>query len=230
MLQVNIPTFAFIDLPGVQSHPDQDRIQSEALVKKYIVGTNTLVLCVIPATDDTLDKGSAFRLISAADKLRSTILALTKSDKVHEDDIEDQIFKRILQKRETSQWELGGLQGCVAVMNRKQQDSHVSLEDAAVKERDLFAKMLAQAPEAYQTEAMQQELRNSMTSEQLMVALDKMYHKRIVSVWRDEVKAKIQLAQQQAIEDEQKLGSNPATLNHTDVMQELYAQVRFSTC
>ncbi len=29
LLQVNVPTFDFIDLPGVQSLPEEDRIQTE---------------------------------------------------------------------------------------------------------------------------------------------------------------------------------------------------------
>ena len=224
-LQVNIPTFAFIDLPGLQSYPEQHRIQSEALVNKYISDTNRLVLCVISATDATLDSGSAFRVLTAADKLQSTILALTKSDKVHEDDAEDQILKRILKMHETSAWELGSLQECVAVMNRKHQNTHLSLEDAAVKESQLFAKMLAQAPEAYQTEAMQQALVKGMTREQLMVALDRMYHHHIVSTWRDQVLTNIQHAQQQVDAAEEVLGKDPATMNVTDVMNKLYAKV-----
>ncbi|KAL0046388.1 hypothetical protein WJX82_011089 [Trebouxia sp. C0006] len=72
--QVNVPTFDFIDLPGVQSLPEEDRIQTEPL----------------------LDKGNALKVVIDANKLGSTILALTKSDKVHEDDTEDYIFKRIL--------------------------------------------------------------------------------------------------------------------------------------
>ncbi len=46
-----MPTFDFIDLPGIQSLPEQDRIQTERLVNSYISDPNTLVLCVVEGTD-----------------------------------------------------------------------------------------------------------------------------------------------------------------------------------
>ena len=67
-----------------------------SLVNSYISDSNTLVLCVMEGTDAVLDKGNALKVVIDANKLGSTILALTKSDKVHEDDTEDYIFKRIL--------------------------------------------------------------------------------------------------------------------------------------
>ena len=41
---------------------------------------NTLVLCVVAATDAALDQGAALKLLIDANKLDSTIVALIKSD------------------------------------------------------------------------------------------------------------------------------------------------------
>lgn len=117
-----MPTFDFVDLPGIQSVPEEDRLQTEELVKSYIEDPNTLVLCVLAATDAALDLGAALKLLIDANKLDSTILALTKSDWVHEDNLEDHIFNRILLESETSPAHLLGLKGCVAVVNRSQKD------------------------------------------------------------------------------------------------------------
>ena len=149
-----MPTFDFIDLPGIQSLPEEDRIQTERLVNSYISDPNTLVLCVVEGTDAVLDKGNALKVVIDANKLGSTILALTKSDKVHEDDVEDYIFRRILLKSGTTPAHLEGLKGCVAVVNRKHQDIALTLEEAADKELQVFAQMLHEAEGEYKASAM----------------------------------------------------------------------------
>ena len=214
-----------MDLPGLQAYPEEDRVQSEGLVNKYIKGKDVLVLCVVPATDDTLDKGPALRVLSVARKLPNTILALTKCDKVHEDDLADQILERILLQSETSPHRLPGLRGCVAVMNRKQQDGCLSLEEAALREKNLFSKILDHLPERFRAADVRQQLQNSMTSKQLMVALDGLYHSHIVSDWRDNLLEELMAEQQKAVKDEEALGPDPTTVNAATVMDKLYDEV-----
>ncbi len=72
MLQVNVPTFDFIDLPGIQSLPEDDRIQTERLVNSYISDPNTLVLCIVEGTDAVLNKGDALKVVIDANKLGGT--------------------------------------------------------------------------------------------------------------------------------------------------------------
>lgn len=221
---MNIPTFDFIDLPGLQTSPEADKLQSEGLVNKYINNPNTLVLCVIPATADTLDQQTAIPILTKAGKLSSTILALTKSDKVPKDDIKDWILDRILLTSQTTPDQLPGLKGCVAVVNRKH-DSSLTLEQAAEVEKDFFTQMLAQVPEPYQTASVMKQLEESMTSQQLMVMMDKMYHNHIVSAWKTHLLTEIDLARAHCREKERELGSDPAHLNIVEVMDQLYTEV-----
>jgi len=152
-LLFDVGHFDFTDLPGIQTLPEEDRIQTERLVNSYISDPNTLVLCVVEGTDAVLDKGNALRVVIDANKLGSTILALTKSDKVHKDDTEDYIFKRILLKSGTTPAHLEGLKGCVAVVNRKHQDSALTLEQAADQELRAVAQMLQDAEGEYKAPA-----------------------------------------------------------------------------
>lgn len=82
-----MPTFEFIDLPGIQTLLEEDRVMTEGLVQQYIRDPNTLVLCVVEATEGRLDNSNALKIVSQQGKLPSTILALTKADQVHEDNI-----------------------------------------------------------------------------------------------------------------------------------------------
>ena len=220
LLQVNVPTFDFIDLPGIQSLPEEDRIQTERLVNSYISDSNTLVLCVMEGTDAVLDKGNALKVVIDANKLGSTILALTKSDKVHEDDTEDYIFKRILLEPGSTPALLEGLKGCVAVVNRKHQDSALTLEQAADKELQVFAQMLHEAEGDYKAAAMQRRLGKRMTSKQLVVMLNKMYHAHITSKWVDETltliadeASKVKGSLQELGPEALSIGAQMATLN-----------------
>ena len=195
-------------------------------MQRYIRDPDTLVLCVVEATDAALDKGNALKILSQGDKLPSTILALTKSDKVHEEDIEDQIFKRILLTSETSQLE--GLKGCVAIVNRRQQDSTLTLQQAADKEAAVFRTVLSEALAEYQSADMQRQLARRLTSKQLIVMLDKMYHDHIVHKWKAGVLAKIKKAKQEAVIGQHALGVPPEKLTSADVLQMLYQKVKLN--
>lgn len=220
-----MPTFDFVDLPGIQSVPEKDRLQTEGLVKSYIADPNTLVLCVLAATDAALDQGTALKLVIDANKLDSTVVALTKSDWVHEDNIEDHIFKRILRCSETSPAQLKGLKGCVAVVNRTQKDSALTLEQAADKEFSFFAKMLHEAEGKYKEAAVQHQLSAGMTSKQLMVMLNEMYHAHITGKWVEATLATISREQGKIKKSLDDLGGAPETLRKDDVMASLSRKV-----
>ena len=220
-----MPTIDFIDLPGIQSVPEEARLQTEKLVKDYIKDSNTLVLCVLEATDSALDSRHALKVLTDANKIGSTIIALTKSDKVHEDDVDDQVLKRILLASETTSADLEGLQGCVAVVNRKHQDSHLTLQQAAEKEFQVFARMLHDAKEEYQTPAIQRQLASGMTSQQLMVRLNKMYHTHIRDEWVKQTLAAITFQQGKVAKSLHSLGDAPETLKELDVLTALSRKV-----
>lgn len=97
--------------------------------------------------------------------------------------MEDHIFKRILLECKTSPAQLKGLKGCVAVVNRTQKDSALTLEQAADKELRFFAKMLHKAREKYQEPAVQHRLSAGMTSKQLMAQQFLLSNARSRSVW-----------------------------------------------
>ncbi len=81
-LQTDVTTMELVDLPGIQTFPDDYAKATTALVTKYLNKPDTLVLCVVDATIPSLDSSTALAMIRAADKLPNTILALTKSDLV----------------------------------------------------------------------------------------------------------------------------------------------------
>lgn len=225
-----MPTFDFIDLPGIQVLPEADRLQTEGLVNSYIRDPTTLVLCVLEATDAALDKGFALKALIDAGKLGSTIIALTKSDKVHEDDFEDHMFKRLLLKSETSPVQLEGLKGCVAVVNCKHQDSNLTWEQAAEREFTVFAKMLSEAEGEFETPAMQRQLGAAMTSKQLMVMLNKMYHAHITSNWVDATLVTISGEQSKVKKNLEQLREAPDSLSSADVLKALYSKVGLPAC
>ena len=220
-----MPTFDFVDLPGIQSVPEVDRLQTEGLVKSYIKDPDTLVLCVLAATDAALDQGAALKLLIDANKLDSTIIALTKSDWVHEDNFEEHIFKRILLESETSVAQLKGLKGCVAVVNRTQKDIAITLEQAADKETKCFANMLHEARGRYKEPAVQHQLSAGMTSKQLMVKLNEMYHTHITGKWVEATLATMSLEQSKFKKSLDLLGAAPETLSWHDVMASLISKV-----
>lgn len=180
-----MPTVEVVDLPGVQKVPPEAEKTSIDLVNKFLRKNDrqTIVLCVIPATAG--DFGN--NLLSLVPDAASTIIALTKADKVDledPDELKDQLFLPLLRRHE----DLGQTGGCVAVANRKHSDT-VSLEDQRTREAALFRRVLAAATPEFATHDVQQQLIANMGSKQLIVQLAAMYRKHVVEHWIPEAQA-----------------------------------------
>ena len=74
---VKLPTLELVDLPGLCAHPPALRQQSHALVQQYLSREDTMVLCVVPASEPSISNSEAVHMIEEARKLQQTILALT---------------------------------------------------------------------------------------------------------------------------------------------------------
>ena len=74
---MELPTLELVDLPGLCANPPTLREQSHELVQQYLSREDTMVLCVVPATEPSTTNSEAIHMIEEAGKLRQTILALT---------------------------------------------------------------------------------------------------------------------------------------------------------
>lgn len=116
----DLPTFTFIDLPGIRASPASMAEQTTALVRRYLAQEHVLVLCVVPATLKDLSTDQAVALISEFGKQGDTILALTHADHVADKAFREQIMERVLGvKSETKGINFAGR---VAVINPTQED------------------------------------------------------------------------------------------------------------
>ena len=216
MMQADIPTFELVDLPGIQAYPAEQERATTQLVSTYLNAPNTLVLCVVEATTAAFDSSVALKLIREAGKLSNTILAMTKSDLVStEEEYVPKIFDRILGESSDNQ-HLQELAGCVAIANRT--DSSVySSAGADAAEREVFAKMLHNPAEAFSAPEVQRQLRQNMTIKQLIVQLDRMFHRYIVEEWKPAALEKVETLQQAALASLESLGPPVEDLDANDV-------------
>ena len=186
---MDVPTVEVVDLPGIQMLPTNSYETSVSLVKSFVNkhDTLTIVLCVIPATNASIDGGPGLDLVQKFCKPECTIVALTKADKVDlqdPDEIRDQLFRPLLRDLDC----LSGIGGCVAVSNRKHNDS-VGLADMRMREAAMFERALATASGEFATDAIKQRLRANMGSKQLIVQLAAMYRRHVVDSWVPRVQA-----------------------------------------
>lgn len=224
-MQADVPTFTFVDLPGIQTYPEEQEKATSDLVNTYLSRPSTLVLCVVDATTAAFDTSVALKLIRRAGKLSNTIVAMTKSDLVtEEDEYVPKIFDRILGESSDSE-HLRKLAGCVAVANR-QQRSNVSLADADAAERKVFSRTLHNPAEAFAPPAVQQQLQESMTITQLIVQLDRMFHSYIVQHWKPAALEKLGVLISTSQEHLQQLGPPVEELTADGKMAVVWSKVR----
>ena len=140
-------------------------------------------MCVVDATTAAFDTSVALKLIRKAGKLSNTIVAMTKSDLVsQEEEYVPKIFDRILGQSSDNE-HLRQLAGCVAVANLHDR-SDISQTDGDTAERQIFNRMLHDPAEAFAPPEIQHRLKNNMTVMQLNVQLDQMFHSYNVQHWR----------------------------------------------
>jgi len=226
-VQTDVPTIELLDLPGIQMYPPELYQQTTHLVNSYINAPDTLVLCVVDATIPSLDSSVAIKAVRDANKLPRTILALTKSDLIQdEESIVEQIFERVLGNSAETK-DLAGLAGCVAVVNRVSQD-HVTLIEAESAEQGLFSRLFADPAEAYAPPEVQRQLRSNTTTSQLIAQLDSLFHQHIVESWTPSALALIQRKLSKMQRSITRLGPAPESLDPTAVLKVLVSQVQLS--
>lgn len=228
-LQVDVPTIELVDLPGIQLYPQDLCEQTTELVKSYLQGDDTLVLCVVDATIPSLDSSVAVKMVRDADKLPSTILALTKADLIRdEESIVEHIFERVLSRSAESK-ELAGLAGCMAVVNRLHQDK-VSLLEAEAAEEAIFNTLLEDPAEAYAPTTIQQQLRQNTTTAQLIAKLDRLFSEHIKQKWMPSVLESIEDTRRGIADQVGQLGLSPDELDPAQIIRSVTCEVRTEHC
>jgi len=214
-----------VDLPGIQTFPEQLKKQTTQLVSSYLQEPDTLVLCVVDATTPALDSTVALEMVRDAGKLSHTILALTKSDLVNtRQQIPKQIFDRVL-GTSNDMLHLPGLAGCVAVTNRYHKDGQ-SLNEADRKEAVMFGKMLHEPGPAYTATEVQDKLREHLGVSQLINKLDDLFGNFIVQRWTPVALEVLRDLTDQAKHSLKVLGPPVEDLTKEQVLQAVIGQVR----
>lgn len=198
-------------------------------MESYLHSKDTLVLCVVDATIPALDSSVALKMVRDADKLPQTILALTKADLIQdEESIVEHIFERVLSKSKETQ-DLGGLAGCVAVVNRLHQDK-LSLLEAEQAEAAVFNALFEEPAEAYAPMIVQQQLRSNTTTAQLIAKLNKLFSDHIVQSWMPSVSVSIQEAIVAVQDQLVQLGPDPKGLDVVQVIKAAAKQASNNAC
>ena len=118
----NVITSTYYDLPGIIEYPDNLRQKSKAIVNKYIIQENTLIICVIPASTPRLTSNQALGLVIDAKKTKDCIIALTMVDLLHDDDMET-FINRILMKSDEID-NLNDIHNIIGLSNNKKIDEN----------------------------------------------------------------------------------------------------------
>ena len=126
----NVITSTYYDLPGIIEYPDELRQKSKAIVNKYIIQANTLIICVIPASTPRLTSNQALGLIIDAKKTKDCIIALSMVDLLHDDDMETFINRIIMKSDEINNLNIHNI---IGLSNNKKIDENKWFADNILK-------------------------------------------------------------------------------------------------
>jgi GTPase SAR1 family protein len=170
---IDVPDFEFYDLPGIRTYPQTVADISVNICKKYLSDKNSIVLCVVPCTTTRLTSCQSIALVKEAKMEHNTILALTMTDRLQQDDIGELLINRIIDKTD----ELNGIKfaNCLAVVNRSQYTNY-TLEESDQKEKEWFDKNI------YECIFREQIIMNTSISN-LLKSMDNLYNHFIKTDW-----------------------------------------------
>lgn len=185
---IDMPNFEFYDLPGIRTYPLETAETTTKLCKKYLLDKNSIVLCVVPATTTRLTSCQSIALISEMKMEENTILALTMTDRLQPENIEELLIKRIIQTSD----EINGLNfaGYISIVNRVHLDN-CSLEDNDKHEQKWFYdNIISGIPEEYKI--YEEKIKENITIANLISKMDDLYNKFIHTNWKPRILSSIQ--------------------------------------
>lgn len=217
--QPNIPTFTFIDLPGIRSFPAQLARDTVKLVNKYLDRQNTLVICVVPAPTQRLTAVQALGMIHDKGKAEQTVVALTMTDRVNIENFHELVLDRITGRSDELRGT--GLQDCIAIVNRSDEDAW-TLEEVDREEALWFENTIAQQhiPVA--------EVRDNLSLYSLVRKIDALYHHFICRTWKPAALQKLDELRQTQEQKRKVLGPAPEVVTVSVLRSELLALLRDS--
>lgn len=178
-----LPVFEFIDLPGIVSYPENIAKQTLDISKKYLNDSNTIVLCVVPATTTRLTSCQSIALIKEMKMEQNTILALTMADRVQPVNIGDLLVSRLLNTSD----ELKDINfnGYVAVVNRTHDNSFNLAENDTMETKWFNDNIISCIPVEHKKDA--DYISQNVTINKLVKQLDKLYSMYIEKEWKPSV-------------------------------------------
>ena len=176
----SLPMFEFYDLPGIVAYPTTLSEQTYKLCEKYVCQKDVIILCVIPATTPRITSYQPIGLIKKYKKEKETIICLTMSDRVQEDNIEDLIVKRIT--RTTNEYDANEFAGSCAIMNRSHKDNIQLLENDTVENTWFKINIIDNIPNDYHKD-LKDLIKNNITIINLINNLHVIYNNYIKTVW-----------------------------------------------
>ena len=218
--QCNIPTFEYIDLPGLRSIPLSMATRIRNLVSHYLSQPNTLTLCVVAATTPRITSSQALGLVAERGMQARTILALTKPDLVHDRDFNELILRRL--DGSSDELNVNGvkLAHCVAVKNRVH-DADLALADVDEQESDWWTTLLSSLPVAHA-----RAVRPHTKLFNLVRVVDGLYHDFICKHWKPMALQQLAPMLKAAATDVEALGTEPQQLTAQAVLTRIREQLR----
>ena len=167
-----------IDLPGIQTYPQDLAIQSIELCKKYLNDPHTIILCVIPATTSRLSACQSIALIREMKMEGNCVLVLTMADSIQIENIEDLLIRRITGISD----EINDFNFSCAVINRTHYDTH-SLEENDICEIKWFDDQIFRyIPQEYIEHL--QLIKDNITITSLITNVNRLYTHHIETIWK----------------------------------------------
>ena len=160
-------TSTYYDLPGIIEYPDELRQKSKAIVNKYIIQENTLIICVIPASTPRLTSNQALGLIIDAKKTKDCIIALSMVDLLHDDDMETFINRIIMKSDEINNLNIHNI---IGLSNNKKIDENKWFADNILK--------------YINDKIIEEEIISKITIDNLLKSVDVMYDNFIKLNWK----------------------------------------------
>jgi len=217
----DLPTFEFIDLPGIRAYPPEMATATMDLCKKYLANKNAIIICVVPATITRLTSCQSIAILTEMNVITNSILVLTMVDRVQEENIDELLIKRIINSSD----EVRNLKfaSIVGVINRFHTNTKNLIDNDKFENQWFNDNIINNIPQEY--EKYFEKISNNLTISKLIVNMDTLYKNYININWKPNIIAKINKKISGLELKYKNLGDVVDTVIDISVLNEIYNEI-----
>lgn len=202
-----------IDLPGITEFPPESAKHTKSIVQSYTNNIDNIILAIVDSQEAQLTSTQALGMIINDNRMNDTIIALTKIDKLDEEDMQPQLLDRIYKTRKDEQLE--SFSDVIGIVNRTQDGTIQKAEE----KNTTICESITKTHKEYEY------INEHIGTNALIKNIDNKFNNHIRKTWVPNAITKIDNDIESKKKELENLGPDPLTINTNVLIKTILHEI-----